>query len=373
MKNILIQDNLEALEDNMFIVSADTFKRLNQKTQVITNSAFYSVRNRLSHSLEVASIGKYIAQQVNTELGFDLVNPSTVENVGKIHDLGHSPLGHIGAECMDEIFSKHNVEFEDNANSLIILEKYYPNLSRIAFLSSIKYPFLVGHNTRIPKKGLYKYQVNYIKELETFCAKQNISDTLPLHRTYESSIMELADDIAYLTGDLEDFLLHYSTELETLDLEKIWKEANIDKSFFFNMFDELNRKNIEISTWTMRKMLIRDIIFDIDTNKFKYQTENSLILLKLLRKITFELYILKHSIRPESEISSMFKKYLYKLIDNIENNSFLSKEISSKRILKEIKKSTDKNEKILMLSYAVSEMTDNHLIKRLKKNFLINF
>lgn len=377
----LVQDNLEALEDGMFIVAEDTFKRLNEKTQVMTNTGFYDIRTRLTHSLEVAAVGKYLAQQINTNLGFDLVNPSTVENICKVHDLGHGPLGHVGATTINKVFGKVGVQFEDNANSLVILEKYYPRMSEVVTLSTIKYPYPLGEGDK-KDKGLYDYQLHYIESLNNYCKKQSINKDKILDRTYESYIMELADDISYLTGDLEDFLRHYDYSLNKDELEIIYINNNFDKDDFFDYFLGLNRENITFEVWQMRKQMIRNIYFDVDNNNFAFHNDKYERLKRILRCITLELYIKKHSIRPGSDITHMFEKYLWLLIQKIDDKRFLRKEINSKRLYQEIK-SVDKEDnlnseerkikKIKILSYAVSEMTDTHLLKRLKKQFLINF
>ena len=365
-KNNFIQDNLDALEDNMFIVSSDLFKKLNDKTQVITNSNNVTIRKRLTHSLEVASIGKYIAEQINLENNMKIVNPSTVENVGMIHDIGHPPLGHIGAKCLSEVFSKYNIQFDDNANSLVIFERYYPNLSRLAILSTIKYPFLLNKHGQ----GLYDFQANYINELNEIIKKQTISGK-PLNRTYESYIMELSDDISYLTGDLEDFIKHYEHHLDIELLNNIWNKLKLDKSFYFDLFSNLNKENIELNVWRLRKLLIRDISFNIEENKFFFKSKTSILIIKILREITMNLFVLKYSIRSDHDIAIMFRKYINLLISNINKPSFLKKELSfNKKIVKEIIETEDNNKKLLLLSFVIAEMTDKQLMKKLKKHFL---
>jgi len=371
-QNILYQSNLEALEESMFIVSADTFKRLEKKTQVIT-AAQELVRTRLTHSLEVSSIGNYIAEYINTNNNFKLVNPATVENVGKIHDIGHAPFGHVGADLLNKLMNKYDLDFEDNANSLVILEKYYPRLTKVALLSTIKYPFLLRNNG---KKGLYDYQEHYIKELQDFCDKQNVVPKIPLIRTYESQIMELADDIAYLTGDLEDFYIFYNGYVDKETLSTYIEANNIDRDMeglnvVLNILEETSKNNIVLNTWLFRKHLIRNIIFNKDTNKIEFDKKWSIEFLKLLRQITTDLYIKKYSIKKGDKLALEYNEYLKYLFDNVTKKKVMKKEINSKRLLNSVLNTFNTREKIIFLGQAISEMTDRYVLKRMKKLDLI--
>jgi len=366
-----LQNNLQTFEENTFILSADTYKRLNQKTQVITDSKSYAVRTRLTHSLEVASIGSYISEILNNKLGFQLVNPNVVANVGHIHDIGHSPLGHVGALILNNELNKNGLNFEDNANSLTILEKYYPNMSDVVLLSSIKYPFLIGENKLYPEKGLYKNQKHYIEELNELCNKQAefIGTDIIAKRTFESYIMEFADDISYLTGDLEDFILHFDGKIPELYLRHLFDvydpEKKLDEEF--EILLDINKKNANFNIWTLRKYMIRNVTFDKVKNEFYFEDNKFYDLEKILRKLTFDLYIDKFSIRPEDKLATKFRNYISYLYENLENDKIITKQLNSRRYKKLYLSTSDLNDRAKILSQAISEFTDKHLLKNLKK------
>jgi len=366
-----LQENLKTFEENTFILSADTYKRLNQKTQVITDSNSYSIRTRLTHSLEVSSIGSYIAENINTELGIVLTNPNVVANVGHIHDIGHSPLGHVGACILNEELTRYGLNFEDNANSLTILEKYYPNMSDIVLLSSIKYPFYIGDNPEKVEKGLYKNQGHYIDRLNLVCKTQAkfIKSKKVAERTFESYIMEFADDISYLTGDLEDFILHFDGKIHELYLRHLFDKYDVEQELNeeFEILCAINKKNANFSIWTLRKYLIRDVSFDITNNKFDFKNKKYHALEKILRILTFELYIDKHSIRPDDKLAASFRDYIRYLYENLEDHKFIRKQLNSRRYKKLYLATDDLHEKAKILSQAISEFTDKHLLKNLKK------
>jgi dGTPase len=102
-----------------------SFRRLQGKTQVFPGHESDFFRNRLTHSLEVAQIGKSIALRLNSidsefkKRGFAL-EPEIVEFAGLAHDLGHPPFGHTGEEALDHRMSNHG-GFEGNAQTLRIV------------------------------------------------------------------------------------------------------------------------------------------------------------------------------------------------------------------------------------------------------------
>lgn len=218
------------------LIHSPSFRRLQGKTQVFPGieSDFY--RNRLTHSLEVAQIAKAIAIRLNATNPIfrarrHKIEPDIVELAGLAHDLGHPPFGHNGEEALDECMRDYG-GFEGNAQTLRIvsrLEKkalqelidgqYIPidkvqgdlrcglDLTYRSLASILKYDVRIperGADREVPNKILKGY---YHDDADLVaCIKKNVidDDSYKDFKTIECSIMDLADDIAYSTYDLED-------------------------------------------------------------------------------------------------------------------------------------------------------------------------
>jgi dGTPase len=223
-------------QDYARLIHSPSFRRLQGKTQVFPGHESDFYRNRLTHSLEVAQIAKSIAIRLNaTAEQFSKkrfkIEPDIVEFAGLAHDLGHPPFGHNGEEALDECMRDHG-GFEGNAQSLRIVS----HLEKKVFASSEGgdgIPFdndgndlrrglnltyrclgaLLKYDEMIPvragdrashavMKGYYYDD----KELVSAIKKNviGIENYKGKFKTIECSIMDIADDIAYSTYDLED-------------------------------------------------------------------------------------------------------------------------------------------------------------------------
>ncbi|CAG9001575.1 MAG: Deoxyguanosinetriphosphate triphosphohydrolase-like protein [Candidatus Celerinatantimonas neptuna] len=224
------------------ILHSAAFRRLQSKTQVlgIGNNDFY--RTRLTHSLEVSQIGTGIISQLQklANESIPLPDPVLIEGLCLAHDIGHPPFGH-GGEVALNYMMRNDGGFEGNAQTFRILTKLEPytpehgmNLTRRTLLGVLKYPVLMNRVTRqthpasianfrqlkasdwLPAKGLYlddgsEYQwvikpltdndQNYLHQVEGEGVKTHRKS---LHKSFDCSIMDLADDIAYGVHDLED-------------------------------------------------------------------------------------------------------------------------------------------------------------------------
>jgi dGTPase len=204
------------------VIHSSSFRRLQGKTQLFYGSEGV-FRNRLTHSLEVAQIAKSLALRLNHEFNAS-IEPDIAEIAGLIHDLGHPPFGHNGEKALDDAMLAFG-GFEGNAQTFRILVaaekrvRLLPdtdsasirrcglNLTARVLASSLKYDREIPR-CRVQKgvtKGYYSSEAGVVEFVKASVA--GACSALPesgAFRTIECQVMDLADDIAYSTYDLED-------------------------------------------------------------------------------------------------------------------------------------------------------------------------
>jgi dGTPase len=160
------------------IIHCSAFRRLEGKTQVFTTGLDDYYRTRLTHSIEVAQIGRTIAKLLG-------LNESLTETICLAHDLGHPPFGHAGETVLNDLMSQFG-GFEHNLHSL-----------RIVDLLEHPYPTFMGLNLMYESRlGLARHKSPYDKPLADGFSEINCS--------LEGQIANIADRIAYNCHDLED-------------------------------------------------------------------------------------------------------------------------------------------------------------------------
>lgn len=206
------------------IVFSYPFRRLQSKTQVFQSGEYDFYRTRLTHSIEVAKIGRSICKYLQTKselLGDDFyIDPDLTEAVCLAHDLGHPPFGHIGERKLNELMAAHG-GFEGNGQTLRILtELIYERPGRTkgiaptrAFLDGVmKYKAL--HREQVEATGeapenhfIYDHQSEWREKIFGEAAPpadlQN-PQALNAFKSIECQIMDWADDTAYSLHDIVD-------------------------------------------------------------------------------------------------------------------------------------------------------------------------
>lgn len=236
-------EDSEYQRDRARIIHSASFRSLQSKTQVLGlgESDFY--RTRLTHSLEVAQVGSGICewlrdQPEQTEIKALIPSFSLIEAICLAHDIGHSPFGHGGEVAMNTMMREHG-GFEANGQTLRILARLGEysascglDLTRRSMLGTIKYPAVYSEVCNYlpatqdnplnidhwaPPKCIYdaeKDVLDWLLDPFSSSDKQrflSLDTSRPGHarsryKTLDTSIMELADDIAYGIHDLEDAL-----------------------------------------------------------------------------------------------------------------------------------------------------------------------
>ena len=197
------------------IIYSSAFRRLQAKTQVFLSGEFDFYRTRLTHSLEVAQIGRSICsflKQTSPFLHEDFfIDPDLIEAICLTHDLGHSPFGHAGERTLHHLMKQFG-GFEGNAQSLqIIAETIYPGLDARrgmnptrAFIDGIlKYKRLFREDSEALNQFIYDEQ-EYLRIFVLGATHSSTIGDLNHFRSLECEIMDWADDTAYCLNDMVD-------------------------------------------------------------------------------------------------------------------------------------------------------------------------
>lgn len=169
--------------DRERIVQSRSFRRLAGKTQVFTSRASDHFRSRLTHTIEVAQIARLVASTLG-------LNEDLAEALALVHDIGHPPFGHAGERALDVCLRQHGSSFDHNLHALRIVEHFEQ-----------RYAAHRGLNLTLGvREGIIKHSRDYSSEVHP-----ELSAYLPDRRPpLEAQIIDLADEIAYLTADLDD-------------------------------------------------------------------------------------------------------------------------------------------------------------------------
>ncbi len=258
------------------IIFSSPFRRLQNKTQVFPLPGSIFVHNRLTHSLEVASVGRSLGNMIAnglTERGVD-VAPNLLDSIGTIvssaclaHDLGNPPFGHSGEKAISRYFEELDTNkissnltkeqfldftnFEGNANTLRLLTHHFAGRRKGGFALTyavigtlLKYPCsstdFVSGESPYHKYGVFQSELPVLQRvakelgLESYNGKKNVFGRHPL-----VFLMEAADDISYQIVDLED--------AHRLGIISTQKAKDLMFAFFDPQLDKIALENLEKS------------------------------------------------------------------------------------------------------------------------------
>ncbi|MFH1027126.1 MAG: deoxyguanosinetriphosphate triphosphohydrolase [Pseudomonadota bacterium] len=198
------RDNRPAFErDRDRIIHCAAFRRLEYKTQVFVNHEGDYYRTRLTHSLEVAQIGRAIARRLR-------LNEELTEALALSHDLGHTPFGHTGEEVLNRLMQGSG-GFEHNLQSFRVvdeLEERYPGFNGLNLTWEVR-------------EGIIKHSSPFDAPTET------MAEFMPgVVSSIEGQIINYADEIAYNNHDIDDGLKSGHITLAMLEQVELWREVS---------------------------------------------------------------------------------------------------------------------------------------------------
>lgn len=201
------------------IIHTTAFRRLEYKTQVFIFYEGDHYRTRLTHTLEVAQLGRSLARGLGG-------NELLTEAICLAHDLGHPPFGHAGEHVLNALMQDHG-GFNHNTQSY-----------RVVTELEHRYPQFLGLNlTYETREGMIKHETEY--------DKSDASEFEPDKRaSLEAQIANLADEMAYNAHDLEDGLRAALFPVDDLDALELWRELKERIWWDGQPFTELKRRQV---------------------------------------------------------------------------------------------------------------------------------
>ncbi|MGH6646718.1 deoxyguanosinetriphosphate triphosphohydrolase [Aquabacterium sp.] len=228
------------------IVHSTAFRRLVYKTQVFLNHEGDLFRTRLTHSLEVAQLGRSIARSLD-------LNEDLVEAIALAHDLGHTPFGHAGQDTLNECMSGHG-GFEHNLQSLRVIDELEE-----------RYPAFNGLNLSFEaREGVLKHCSRKNAELLEAREPKGIGHRFlqGTQPSLEAQLCNLADEIAYNAHDIDDGVrsgLITIEQLEDVPLFTRFRDETLSE------FPEVKGRRLLFDT--IRRMLSQQVYDVIDATR----------------------------------------------------------------------------------------------------------
>ncbi len=279
-------DDRTAFErDRDRIVQARAFRRLAGKTQVFTSRASDHFRSRLTHTIEVAQVARQAAGALH-------LNADLAEALALVHDIGHPPFGHSGERALDACLKEHGLRFDHNLHALRIVERFEQ-----------RYAGHRGLNLTLgTREGIIKHSRDYRPEEHPELAEYFLGQRPPI----EAQLIDLADEIAYLTADLDD-----GVESGLLEIGHIRENVEILRQSYLTVeraHPQAEEKYIfHDALQAMQKTLILDLIHTTAANVERASAKS----LQDIRALDHRVAVLSPSVEA---LRRQGKSYLYETL-----------------------------------------------------------
>ena len=232
------------------IINSAAFRRLQYKTQVFVNHEGDHYRTRLTHSLEVAQIARWISSGLR-------VNKDLAEIISLAHDLGHTPFGHAGEDALNEKLQEVGLDFSfsHNAHALKIITKLENRFIEFEGLN-LSWEML---------EGVVKHNGPLVDNVDEYIVTYNQEFDLDLqnYSSIEAQISAISDDIAYNNHDLEDGLRANLFEVEEI------LELEVVGDIYKEILDKYPNLRREMLVGEAKKRLTLAMVIDVIENSRK--------------------------------------------------------------------------------------------------------
>ena len=380
------------------LIHSSEFRRLQGKTQVFLPGESDYYRTRLTHSIEVAQIGRSITNYVtqkHPEFFNDsyFIDEDLVESACLSHDLGHPPFGHAGERTLNRLMNQYG-GFEGNAQTLRLLTDTFYTIGNKrrgmkptrAFVDAIlKYKSIHSQFKNPQNHFIYDYQKKFIdfvfggKEIP---AEFTDPDKLNNFKSVECQIMDWADDSAYAVNDLVDSISGGFINISKLQK---WKSENLENLSELQIEtlgeiekwirDETYKSKFgsEIGTFIHAcKIVERKTFMDDLTNRYKSSLEvekNSINKIRMYKKIAVDLVFRSPQLhqmefKGNNMIKKMFEVFSDNYIDEVTGIKLLPN--FTNNLIKEEK---DKTQRARLVCDYLAGMTDAFALTNYKRLF----
>jgi dGTPase len=272
--------------DTARVLHARAFRRLAGKTQVFTrlpgDPPGDHFRSRLTHTLEVAQISRTLAGALG-------LNVELAEALALAHDIGHPPFGHAGEKALDHALKAHGMGFDHNLHAL-----------RIVTWFEERYPGYRGLNLTLGvREGIVKHSRDYNCEDHPELAEYFLDQRPPL----EAQLIDLADEIAYLTADFDDGL-----DSGILTLEHVRANVTLFQRFHDSVVKEFASAPPKLAVYETLNHVLNALVTDLIEEVNRRVASLGAATLDDIRQAPERLAVLSPEMENERGAA---KKYLY--------------------------------------------------------------
>jgi dGTPase len=286
------------------VIHARAFRRLENKTQVFTRRYSDHFRTRLTHTMEVAQISRTIAAAL--ELNVDLT-----EALALVHDIGHPPFGHAGEKALDTAMRRHGEFFDHNLQALRIVDDF-----------ELRYAEFRGLNLTFEvREGIIKHSHDY-----TVAEHPELSEyLLELRPPLEAQLIDLTDEIAYSTADLDD-----GYEAKLLRLPEIRQNVRVFERFFAEMEAKYPDAPDKLKFNEALKRMLNRFVTDLIENTRLRVAKTGVTSVENVRQLPERLVAFSDEVEQERREA---KAFLYKTL--YESKPLLPEKLKAEKVVTE--------------------------------------
>lgn len=265
------------------VIHSRAFRRLEDKTQVFTLRFSDHFRNRLTHTIEVSQIARTLA-------GVMGLNADLVEALALAHDIGHPPFGHSGEKCLDQIMQSFGARFDHNLHALRIVESLE---QRYAEFAGLNLTFEV-------REGIVKHSRDYSPAEHAELAEYLLDQRPPL----EAQLIDLADEIAYCTADLDD-----GFEAKLLSVEQLRDQLPLFEQFHQEVERQYGSALLKLQFNETLKRLLNHLATDLLESSLARLRENGIASVAQVRSHPQRLLGFSPAVEQQKEL---LREFLYR-------------------------------------------------------------